>query len=253
MEHHLRHLPKNYTLFIPEVLVELQKKQDTKHPGVEEMTLLHLAKDHHVTLYEQEEALKRAEKAKMERYSRSDLDKGSIEALQAVDECISNIGRQKKEYERLQAKATEENKIRNTGRDLPQNHTYEEIHHHEMGEHQHSSTSTTGKQQDSHGKLGDDQSQNEPVPYQLHQLRSSALDLEEKQQRGANQWQQHFDTAVSSLSPEASEGGRSVYQQKELLVLQTKCEELKDSIREKENTIQETIRARKEKYYSRKG
>ncbi len=342
MDHHLRHLPKNHLLFIPEVLVELEKKQ---RPAVEGMTLTHIAKDHHVTLSELEELLQLAEKAMMEKHSKSDLDKESIEAMQAAEESIGNVDRQKEEYERLQAKAKEESisnvdrqkeeyerlqakaqeesignvdrqkeeyerlrakaqeesignvdrqkeeyerlqakaqeksignvdrqkeeyerlkakarigrekeeyerlqakaqegkKIGSTGRDLPGNHTYKEVPNpqcHDMGEHHHS-----------RGKIGDDQWQyNEPDRYQLqnaYQHHSSAhehRDLEKRQQHGANQWQQHVDMAVSSLSPEASEGGKSAYQQKEFLVLQTKCEELKDTIREKENTFQETIR-----------
>ena len=77
MDHLLRHLPKNHVLFIPAVLVELEKKLDTKHPGEEGMTLTCIAQDHRVTiLYEQEEALKLAEKAKKERQSKHPGEKG---------------------------------------------------------------------------------------------------------------------------------------------------------------------------------
>ncbi len=56
MEQHLhRSVPKNHALFIPEVLVELERKHDTKHPGVEGTSLTN---NHHVTLPEQEEELK---------------------------------------------------------------------------------------------------------------------------------------------------------------------------------------------------
>ncbi len=102
MEHHLHRLPKNHVLFIPKVLFELEKKHDTKNPGEEGMTLLHLAKNHHVTLLE---PLKLAEKARMERHSKSELDKESIKAMLAVEESIANIDIQKKEYEMLQVKA----------------------------------------------------------------------------------------------------------------------------------------------------
>ncbi len=191
MEHHLLSLPKNHALFIPEVLVELERKHDTKDSGVEGITLTRIAKDHDVTLPEQEELLKLAEKAKREKHSKSDLDKGSIEALQAVEESIGNVDRQKEEYERLRAKAQEEKKIGSTGRNLPHDHTYEEIHNlqrHEMGENQHSSTSTTGKQQDSHGKLGDEYVRNDSTSHEHRGLEQHRAN--QRQQQGANQWQQ---------------------------------------------------------------
>ena len=208
MEHHLRHFPKNHSLFIPEVLVELEKKQDTKHPGVEGMTLTRIAKDHNATLPEQEELLKLAEKAKKVKHSNSNLDKESIETMQVVKESISNIDRQKEEYERLQAKAKEGEIFGSTSRDL--NHTYEDIQNlqcHDMGENLHSSNSTTGKQPNSHGKLGDpqwqysehhltDQGQNANQHYStarehrgLEQNQPHGANL--RQQQGANQWQPH--------------------------------------------------------------
>ncbi len=93
---HLRSLSRNYKLLIPEILVELERKRDTKPPGEEGMTLSHLARDHHVSIFEQGEALKLAEKAMKERYSKSDLDKESVKALQASDQSISIFDRQKK-------------------------------------------------------------------------------------------------------------------------------------------------------------
>ncbi len=120
MEHHLRSVPRNHALFVPEVLVELERKHDTKHPGVEGTTLTN---DHHVTLLEQEEQ-KLAEKVKRENHY---LDKESIKTVLTAKESISNVDRQKKEYERLQAKAKEEKNLGSTGRNLPQNYTYEDV------------------------------------------------------------------------------------------------------------------------------
>ena len=124
--------------------------------------------------------------------------------MQAVQESISS---QKKEYERLQAKAKEE---RSTGRNL-HNHSYEEIHdpllRHDMGEHQRSSITITGKQPNSHGNLGGDQRQyNEhhatdqgQNANQHHSTTALRLEQEADQwlQQGANQWQKHADTASS--------------------------------------------------------